>query len=171
MADIVLQSTFGNRKDVMVYDDDSVTVDSVPLPTAIVTKHEGTVRVALDSSKPTLLHINAVPPFAEIHVKRVPGWQGHLGWKATLISVDNQPPTNIALAVYNGPEASGGAYKYTTGAFKQDTDGTWYADCPPGFEPEHNDEHFSMLLGSKPYSPFTLWNNMDEIQVTIGGDV
>ena len=166
-----LQKTFGQRDDVILYIDDTVTVDGQIVPDAIVTDYEGAKRIALNSAEPSMLQVNAIPAIARIEVVREPGWQGALGWRASLLDlVQGDNPGVIALAVYQHPEAKD--YLFTTGAFifNEQTQ-LWNTVCPPGHEPEHADVNFSMLYASIVYSPFTLWSEQDSIIVETGGDI
>ncbi len=97
------------------------------------------------------------PTFGSLtaHVVREPGWNDVLGYRFTLVGYDDTfVPTNLAMAVYSGADCNG--YLYTTGAFKDDGDGVYYAICPPGQEPGDVDIHFGMLEGSLSVSCFTL---------------
>lgn len=91
----------------------------------------------------------------KILVERVEGWQGNLGWRAVITSIDDSfSPTNLAMAWYNSPDCTD--YVATTGAFQQDGEGAWYAVCPAGSEPGDVDIHFGLLLASAPLSCFTM---------------
>jgi hypothetical protein len=89
-------------------------------------------------------------------IKREPGWQDNLGFRVTLkAATEDYVPTNIALAVYSGPNCEG--YQYTTGAFQQDAEsGEYYAVCPAGFEPGNVAINFGLLYGAAQLSCFTL---------------
>jgi hypothetical protein len=171
MADVIQRKTNGPRDDILVYADDTVTVNGSPAPDAIVTHHEGIVRVALDTAEPKMLFVNPVPPISRIRITRIPGWNDVMGWKAELMdSVPEVSPGVISLAVYQHPEADG--YLYTTGAFVLDEEtGLWGCVCPAGHEEGVVDYNFSMLYASVKYSPFTLFSNFDEMEFTVGGDL
>jgi len=169
---VILQKTFADRNDILVHDNGDVYVDGVLTPGAVVSDYEGETRVAIDQYSPTLLQVNDVPFIARIHIKREPGWQGNIGWKALLLDyAQGALPANIALAVYSNPEANG--YLFTTGKFQWfEEDQLYGAICPPGHEPGAGvTVNFSMLSGSAKYSVFSLWDNLEEITVETGGDL
>ena len=166
---IVLQKTFGGRKTVELFDDDTVTVNGIVAPAAVVSTYNGEKRVSVNGD--TILDINPYPVFERVKVTRQVGWQGNLGWRVELLdSVPEVSPGVNSLAVYSNPEADG--YLFTTGAFILDAEtGLWGAVCPAGHEPGQVDVNFSMLYASLPYSPFTLWAEYDFLEVEIGGDI
>ena len=168
---IINRTTFGTRDDVILYDDDSVDVNGVPYPDAIVTEYEGQKRVALNPAEPTQIQVNALPEFAQIRITRVSGWNDVLGWKAELINLEEGlVPNAMAIAVYNEPEGNG--YLFTTGAFvKNEETGYWESICPPGHENGHETINFSLLYGSLKYSTFSLFDNFDEMEFSAGGDI
>jgi len=161
MSEIILQCTFGMRDDVLVYEDDTVTVNGISKETAKVTHKDGVVSVALDHGRPTLQQINPYPEIGTVFVSR----QG-VGWKAIL--PDGRIPGVKSLAVYENPEAE--ALLFNTGPFAKDSDtGLWYVDCPTGKEPRSSSVHFSLMIGIKPYSAFTLWEGIDSMEFSVGG--
>jgi hypothetical protein len=58
MAGIVLQKTKGTEYDLILYDDDTVTVDGIPVPNAVVSHVDNGITVALDPTKLTELQVD-----------------------------------------------------------------------------------------------------------------
>ena len=171
MADVILQKTFGPRRDIKVFSDDTVTVNGVSTPATVTHTSEG-ITVALRPTEPDMLEVdNGAMSFAAVKITRQPGWQDSEGWRAELINVASEvTPNAIAIAVYDGPEATG--YKFTTGAMVLDPKTElWTSVCPPGHEPAGPNSaiHFAVLLGSAKYTFFTLWEDRDEVEFTVSG--
>lgn len=104
-------------------------------------------------------------PNLVVVVKREPGWNSVLGWRATISSMlEDFEPTNLAISVHTGENCEG--YKYTTGAFQQDSEtGEWYSVCPAGQEPGDSDEFMGLLYGGANLACFTLPAGTEEITV------
>ena len=100
-----------------------------------------------------------------ITVTRIEGWQGALGYKVELNSVNPAfTPGNLALAVYTNPNCTD--YLYTTGAFVE-TDGIWGAVCPAGHEPGDIDINFGLLYGAAPISCWIMPSGQDVQSLTV----
>lgn len=169
MSNIILQQT-SRDYDILLYDDDTVTVDGAPAPSAVVTEVDGIKRVSLEGD--TIIQVNAAvneeTTLCNVRIVREEGWQGSLGWRAELLDWNpTQTPNAMALAIYSNTNAQG--YLFTPGAFVL-TDGVWGCVCPPGHEPGQENIHFSMLIGSIPYSAFTLQYDSDDQTFLTGGD-
>jgi hypothetical protein len=100
-----------------------------------------------------------------VKVTREEGWAGHIGYRAVIASIDEDfTPGSLSLGVYAAANCT--TYQFTTGAFQWDAVGEeWYAVCPPGFEPEQSEVHFSVLYGAANLACFTLPENQQEIFV------
>ena len=171
MANIILQHTDKTGiGDILLYDDDTVTVNGVIDNDAIIDTYDNVNRIHLDGN--TVIHVNQLPAFGEVKVIRVPGWNDVIGYKVQLLQWDDEliDPGVFALAEYNEPGGRG--YKFTTGAFVWDDEaGYWGATCPAGFEQGVVDLHFSILYASIQYSCFTLHAAYNEGIFYCAGDI
>lgn len=169
MASVILQHTdVAGVGDVLLYDDNSVTVNGVAAGAAVVTEYQGLKRIALDGD--SNLHVNPQPEFGRIRITRQPGWQDNIGYRVELLDfAEDKSPGVFALAEYNNP--GGRSYKFTTGGFLLDGEtGIWGSVCPPGFEQGSIDIYFGILYASILYSSFTLFAQYDESIFYCGGD-
>lgn len=164
-----LQHTSPTLGDCIVHDDDSVTVDGVLEPNAVVTYlSDGTIRLDVDGNG--IINANDFPGLGSIKVTREPGWQGNLGYRVVLEDwAEDITPNAIGMAIYNQPD--GNDYSYTTGAMLWDaTAEEWYCTCPAGFEPGMEDIYMGFLYGSLNIAAFTMQSQWMEQTFSGGGD-